>query len=262
MAGRVSQPCGQVRLTNVATVRLRVGSARYEVAAYPNCIAAWRSGAYGDGSGGGDADLREVLHTVDVFRSVGEGVLASRRDLEEAFGSADRAAAARAILARGELQTGPLERAARLAALRADVAAVVAARCIDPATRRPHPPALVERALRDAGFSLAPRRSAKEQAGRALAALVAHGELPIQRARMRVRVTVAEGGEFSALRGAASAAAAPHTARTQLSTRRRAAAHAARRRASLLLRGAATATPTHGRPIMGAAHDTAPTRAA
>ena len=113
MSGRVSQPCGQVRLTNVATVRLRVGSTRFEVAAYPNCIAAWRAGAYGGAGGGGEGDLREVLQIVDVFRSVGEGVLASRRDLEEAFGSADRGAAARAILARGELQTGPLERAAR-----------------------------------------------------------------------------------------------------------------------------------------------------
>lgn len=35
-------PLAQVRLTNVAVVRLKKGGQRFEVAAYPNTVEAWR----------------------------------------------------------------------------------------------------------------------------------------------------------------------------------------------------------------------------
>jgi ribosome maturation protein SDO1 len=36
----IQQPVGQVRLTNVAIVRLKKGKRRFEVAAYPNKVCA------------------------------------------------------------------------------------------------------------------------------------------------------------------------------------------------------------------------------
>jgi ribosome maturation protein SDO1 len=35
-------PTNQVRLTNVAIVRLKKGGQRFEVAAYPNTVESWR----------------------------------------------------------------------------------------------------------------------------------------------------------------------------------------------------------------------------
>jgi len=35
-------PVNQVRLTNVAVVRLKKGGIRFELAAYPNTVQAWR----------------------------------------------------------------------------------------------------------------------------------------------------------------------------------------------------------------------------
>jgi ribosome maturation protein SDO1 len=42
MSRKISQPVGQVRLTNVVTVRLKKGGKRFEVAAYPNKVLSWR----------------------------------------------------------------------------------------------------------------------------------------------------------------------------------------------------------------------------
>lgn len=40
----LKQPVSQVRLTNVAVVRLRVGGERFEVACYKNKVVDWREG--------------------------------------------------------------------------------------------------------------------------------------------------------------------------------------------------------------------------
>lgn len=38
------QPIGQVRLTNVATVRLKANNVRFEIACYKNKVLNWKSG--------------------------------------------------------------------------------------------------------------------------------------------------------------------------------------------------------------------------
>lgn len=40
----LKQPVTQVRLTNVAVVRLRLGGERFEVACYKNKVVNWREG--------------------------------------------------------------------------------------------------------------------------------------------------------------------------------------------------------------------------
>ena len=162
----------QVRLTNVAVVRLKKGGKRFEVAAYKNKVVNWRSGA--------ETDLANVLQIADVFVNVSRGVRAAPADLLAAFGSDDVLVVARAILEKGELEKGELERSAEFGGLFRDVAATVAERCVNPATRRPYPVAFVEAALRDAHFSVAPGKTAKQQALKAIAAL--RDLIPIERA--------------------------------------------------------------------------------
>jgi ribosome maturation protein SDO1 len=212
----ITQPGGSIRLTNVSIVRLKKAGVRLEVAAYSNSVGAFRAGI--------ESDADAVLQTRAVFSCAKKGTLAPRADIEAAFGAGVSSGdAAVLVLKHGDVQEGEVERGARLAALFRDVAAIVAAKCADPRTARPYPPALVERALREAGFSLAVHRGAKEQALRAVALLAARPDvLPIARARMRLRVTVPAAGECGGGGGGGGGdGARARGEETQLSTRRR-----------------------------------------
>ena len=52
----------QVRLTNVAIVRLKKAGKRFEVAAYKNKVVNWRNKV--------ETDVDEVLHTQVVYQNV------------------------------------------------------------------------------------------------------------------------------------------------------------------------------------------------
>jgi hypothetical protein len=44
MSRKISTPVNQIRLTNVAMVRLKKGGKRFEIATYPNKVTEWRQG--------------------------------------------------------------------------------------------------------------------------------------------------------------------------------------------------------------------------
>ncbi len=73
-----------------------------------------------------------------------------------------------------------------------DVATIVAEKCVNPESNRPYTLSLIERALRDAHFAVHPAKSAKAQALKAIAVLRAR--MLIERAQMRIRVTVPDSG--------------------------------------------------------------------
>lgn len=78
-AKRVTQPVGQVRLTNVAVVRYKRGGFRFEVAAYPNKVMNWRNRV--------EMDINQVLQVPTVFMNVSKGIHAKSADLIKAFGT-------------------------------------------------------------------------------------------------------------------------------------------------------------------------------
>ena len=175
----IKQPVTQVRMTNVAVVRMKVHGHRYEVACYKNAVLGYRSGV--------ETDLDEVLQSRHVFSNVSKGVMASAEALEADFGSRDVDAVCRAILARGELQVSEKERSHALEALGRDIAVLVAAMCVNPDTRRPYPVRMVEQGMRDCHFSIQQHKSAKSQALALIPRL--QRVMPIHRAHMRVAVT-------------------------------------------------------------------------
>ena len=146
----------QVRLTNVAIVRLNRGGKRFEVAAYRNKVLNWRDGT--------ETDMDEVLQTdKSVFQNVSKGVLAKRSDLIAVFGTDDSIAVCRAVLEQGELQVSDRERQAQYEGRFRDVSTIVAEKCVDPRTNRPYTVTTIENALRDAHFAVATARSGKQQ---------------------------------------------------------------------------------------------------
>ena len=75
-------PINQVRLTNVAYVRLSKKGKRFEIACYRNKVLNWRNKI--------ETDLNEVLQIDNIFTNVSKGMLASAKDLVEAFGTSGK----------------------------------------------------------------------------------------------------------------------------------------------------------------------------
>lgn len=96
MAMKIGTPVNQQRLTNVAYVRLQKNGKRFEIACYRNKVLNYRNKI--------ETDLDEVLQIATVFTNVSKGMLASSKDLLEAFGTADQKIICKEILIKGELQ--------------------------------------------------------------------------------------------------------------------------------------------------------------
>jgi ribosome maturation protein SDO1 len=178
----ISQPVGQVRITNVAIVRMKRIGKKFEVAAYKNKVVNWRSRV--------ETDINEVLQAQTVFHNVSRGVIASKESLLEAFGNAEHLACAMIILDKGDLEVSEKERSLHFETLFKDIAATLSEKCINPMSKRPYPVSIIEKALRDAHFAVAPSKTAKAQIIKALQVLKDHGDIAIERARMKVRLTV------------------------------------------------------------------------
>ncbi|KAF8307220.1 Shwachman-Bodian-diamond syndrome protein [Clavulina sp. PMI_390] len=178
----INQPSNQIKLTNVSIVRLKKGGKRFEIACYKNKVQEWRTGV--------ETDLDEVLQISNVFINVSKGQAASTEDLNKAFGKTDVNEIVKEILKKGELQVGEKERAQDLDNLWKDIANQVAEKCVDPETQRPYPVGMIEKGMTEAGFSVKIGKSAKSQVLDCIKLLQTKSTLPIQRSRMRVRITM------------------------------------------------------------------------
>jgi len=91
---------------------------------------------------------------------------------------------------KGEVQVGEKQRDHDLNSLRKEIATLVAEKSVEPETQRPYPVGVIEKAMTEAGFSVKQNKTAKSQVTECLKLLQTDSKLPIQRARMRVRVSV------------------------------------------------------------------------
>ena len=67
------------------------------------------------------------------------------------------------ILAKGELQVSEREQQAQLETMFRDIATIVAAKCVNPDTKRPYTVGVIERAMKDAHFSVKLHKNSKQQ---------------------------------------------------------------------------------------------------
>ncbi|KAL7410686.1 SBDS protein C-terminal domain-containing protein [Mrakia frigida] len=178
----ISQPGTQIKLTNVSIVRLKKGGKRFEIACYKNKVQEWRAGV--------ETDLDEVLQIEKVFINVSKGQAANSDELQKCFGKTDQDEIVKEILKKGELQVGEKERSHNITNLYKDIATQIAEKCVDPSTQRPYSVSMIEKAMAEVGFSVKADKTAKSQALECIKTLQASSTLPIQRARMRVRITM------------------------------------------------------------------------
>ncbi|CAH3181840.1 unnamed protein product [Porites evermanni] len=173
-------PTNQVKLTNVAVVRLKKAGKRFEIACYKNKVMSWRNKV--------EKDIDEVLQTHTVFTNVSKGQMAKNEDLTRAFGTTDQSEICLQILAKGELQVSEKERSTQLESMFRDIATIVADKCVNPESKRPYPVGIIERAMKDIHYSVIPTRTTKQQALEVIKQL--KETMEIERAQMRLRLFV------------------------------------------------------------------------
>jgi len=178
----IQQPSNQIKLTNVSIVRLKKGGKRFEIACYKNKVQEWRTGV--------ETNIDDVLQISNVFVNVSKGEFAKSDDLQKAFGTHSVEEVVKQILKKGEVQVGEKQRDHDLTSLRKEIATLVAEKSVEPETQRPYPVGIIEKAMTEAGFSVKQNKTAKSQVTECLKLLQTDSKLPIQRARMRVRVSV------------------------------------------------------------------------
>lgn len=98
----IKTPVNQVRLTNVAIIRLKKGGKKFEIACYKNKAINWRNKQ--------EHDINEVLQIDKIFINVSKGEIAKSKDLQKAFGDLTEEEIVKEILNKGELQVSELER--------------------------------------------------------------------------------------------------------------------------------------------------------
>lgn len=134
--------------------------------------------------------MGEVLQIDTVFTNVSKGLLASAKDLQDAFGTADQRAICKEILDKGELQVSEQERSALTESTFRDIATIVVDKSINPVNKNPYTLSMIQNAMRQIHFSVNLSKSAKSQALDVIRRL--KEVMPIARACMLLRIVCSE----------------------------------------------------------------------
>jgi ribosome maturation protein SDO1 len=69
-----------------------------------------------------------------------------------------------------------------------EIATLVSEKCVNPETNRPYPVTIIEKAMKDAHYSIKPNKGVKPQALDVIRILKEH--IPLEKAQMRVKITM------------------------------------------------------------------------
>jgi len=189
MSRQINQPINQVRLTNVAVVRMNRGGKRFEIACYRNKVVDYRQGL--------ETDLSEVLQTERIFVNVSKGEFAKAKDLKKVFGIDDEEEIARMILSKGQVQVSDKERNQQLEKTVAQIADWISKNCVQPNTDRPYTISQIRHAMQQANFSVHPTKPLKRQYLDCVKMI--QTVIPIQRAKMELLLLMPDDVESTSL---------------------------------------------------------------
>ena len=140
------------------------------------------------------------MQVENVFLNVSKGQVASKDELNKGFGTTDVSEVLQEvcvsmlilmqILKKGELQVGEKERTHELTNLWREIATQVSQKCVEPSSQKPYPVSMIEKAMKDAHFSVKPGKSAKSQTLEVIRLLQAKNTIAIERAQMRISVAM------------------------------------------------------------------------
>ncbi|CCF73374.1 SDO1, SBDS, ribosome maturation protein SDO1 [Babesia microti strain RI] len=174
------QPCNQVKIKDVATVRLKLHGQRFEIACYKNKVLDWRSGV--------KCDIKDVVQSDLIFTNVSKGQVANKKQIEKCFKSLNNDEIVRVILQKGDLQISHEERLQSLQKKFKDVVSILHEMCINPQTGYPLTRTMIEESLKSCGFSCTIDESTKKQALKGFSLLKKEMPEHISRAQIRLRI--------------------------------------------------------------------------
>lgn len=177
----LTQPVGQKLLSNVSIVKLDRRGKHFEIAVFPNKVTSWRAGL--------ETDIDEVVQSHSIFSNVDQGMLAKTSNVLEALGVKTLEDGLKLILTEGKLTLAEKERKLRIANATKDIASIVASQCVNSNTQRPLTSTMVERAMKQIGFSVNLKKAPKAQALIVIKKLQEE-KYPITRARIRLKFII------------------------------------------------------------------------
>ena len=137
---------------------------------------------------GEKVSLEKVLITPVVFRDAKKGEKASSSELKEAFGTSDVYEVAKFILDHGKVQLTAKQIRELIEEKKRRIVAIIARNYVDPRTGKPHTPARIEAALKQAKVRVDPFVEAEQQVENVVKALKMI--LPLKAEVTRLTVTV------------------------------------------------------------------------
>mmetsp|Transcript_14336 Transcript_14336/g.21158 ORF Transcript_14336/g.21158 Transcript_14336/m.21158 type:complete len:439 (+) Transcript_14336:223-1539(+) len=180
MSRQINLPINQVRLTNVATVRMNKGGKRFEIACYRNKVVNYRQGI--------ETDLSEVLQTERVFTNVSKGEFAKSKDLGKIFGTTDEEEIIKLILTKGDLQVSDLERSQQYENMNREIATWISEHGVHPVTQRPYTIPQIRQAMKKAEYTIHTTRSMKKQYLDCFKKVQENSDIEIVRAKMKLQL--------------------------------------------------------------------------
>lgn len=180
MSRQINQPINQVRLTNVATVRMNKGGKRFEIACYRNKVVNYRQGI--------ETDLSEVLQTERVFTNVSKGEFTKSKDLKQVFGTTDEEEIIKLILTKGDLQVSDLERSQQYESMNREIATWISEHGVHPVTQRPYTIPQIRQAMKMAEYTIHPTRPMKKQYLDCFKKVQENSDIDIVRAKMKLQL--------------------------------------------------------------------------
>ncbi len=110
-----------------------------------------------------DIDLNDIFPTFDIFKDVKKGDRCTEEQLDQIFETHEGRSVAAQFLLNGDFAWTQEQRDKWLEKKKKQIITILARNCINPQTKKPHPPKRIEKAMEEARVSIDLNQSAEEQ---------------------------------------------------------------------------------------------------
>ncbi|MHA1720323.1 MAG: ribosome assembly factor SBDS [Promethearchaeota archaeon] len=110
-----------------------------------------------------DINLSDIFPTFDIFNNVKKAVHSNEEDLLEAFETVDAREVSAHFLLEGEFSWTHEQRQKWIEKKKKQIVTILSRNCINPQTKKPHPPKRIEKAMEEAKVSINIDKTAEEQ---------------------------------------------------------------------------------------------------
>jgi ribosome maturation protein SDO1 len=142
-----------------------------------------------------DVDPDKLLAVEEIFEDAKDGKKVSESSLKKVFGKEDVYHVAKEIIRRGEVSLTTKQRREMREKKRRKVVSMIARDAIDPQTKRPHPPARIEKAMEEAKVNIDPLKSTDVLVEKVVKAIRPIIPIKFEKIRIAIRIPASYAGK-------------------------------------------------------------------